>query len=154
MKKLASVLMTGLMAASLMGSVAMADDTLTSSTSGDSEGGSVEKGPFTTDHPVFSRVVTLPFRAVTGGVGASAGFVGGTFKGIGTGVQDAFKYADEMSPSSHEDGDGVETTTRGVLYFPTAGVASALFVPRNVVEGSLKGAWDFGARGCEWWDRF
>lgn len=147
MKKLLALAL-GVAAVSTMAGVAFADDeTLSSSASG------VEKGKFTSDYPVMSRIVTLPFRVVTSGAGAAIGFVGGTFKGIGTGVQDSVQYAHDIGPAGNEGTSGPETAARGIMYVPALGLSSVLFVPKSVAENSIKGAWEFGNKGNEWWDR-
>lgn len=149
MKKINALLLAGVMAGTLLASAAQAEDeTLSSSAASDT---AVETGPFTSKYPVASHLVTAPFRVVTTAASGTVGLVGGTFKGIGTGVQDSFGYADEFGP---EGDDTLHKGARGLLYFPTAGVSTLYYVPRNVATEAGKNAWDFGSRGYSWWNRF
>lgn len=147
MKKINALLLAGVMAGTLLTAAAQAEDETLSNSASNTP---VEAGPFTTKYPVASQIVTAPFRVVTTAASGTIGLVGGTFKGIGTGVQDSFGYADEFGP---EGDDTLHKGARGLLYFPTAGVSTLYYVPKNVATEAGKNAWDFGNRGYQWWNR-
>ena len=148
MKKLSVLALSAVVVTAMAGAAFADDGSLSSSTK------SSDKGSFNTNSPELATVVTLPFRVVTGGAGAVVGFTGGTAKGIVTGVQDAVKYAADESPANHQGASVSENIARGIMYVPTLGLSTVVFVPKNVLEHSLKGAVDFGTGGAEWWDKF
>ncbi|MGE0201252.1 MAG: hypothetical protein AB7P76_09810 [Candidatus Melainabacteria bacterium] len=141
MKKM---MIAGMMLATMMAGVAMAEDTLTSSSSG-------EMGEFTSSNPTGARLATAPLRAVTGGVGAGAGLVGGAAKGFVTGLQDANDFSAKMN--GQDTDDTAMRVMHSVLYLPTAVAASAVYVPVNMVGEGLKNMFEFGSKGCTYWDR-
>ena len=135
MKKLALSLMVGLFAASFSGVAVAADD----------------QGPFTSDNPTFARIVTLPFRAVTGGAGFGIGLAGGSIKGIVDGAREAGDWTADVHDA--DDGDTAEKVVRNVLFVPTWALGSVVLVPKNMLEEGLTTGWHLAGKGCKIWDR-
>ncbi len=133
----------GLLAAMMVSGAAFADDELISDGS--------EMGDFTASNPAAAYIVTAPLRAATGGVGFAAGAMGGAFKGIATGFQDANAFARDVHDK--EEGEIPEQFVRNVLYIPTVAAASAVYLPLNIVTESLTTGWDMGGRGSTYWNR-
>ena len=111
-----------------------------------------EMGEFTSANPSLARAATLPFRLLTGGVGAAIGFTGGSIKGMVEGTKDGFEFARETHEKPGE-GDNAEAVARNAMYMPTAAFGALFHAPVNAVTGGLTTGWDFAKRGSGVWHR-
>lgn len=124
MKQLLAVLALSAMVLNM--GAAMADDLKKGSVEENVAAADVwEKGEFTTQHPVASRVVTLPFRLVTGAVGAPVGGIRGFVEGAHEGVMHMHKV-EVMPHTETTEGYPVANTTATFL-------KTAVLVPVKVV---------------------
>lgn len=88
-----------------------------------------DKGEFTTDYPVASRILTSPFRAVTTVGGAIVGSVVGVGKGIIHAEMLVSQNTFERMPDEY-----------GMLLAPMGVVGSVVAIPIGAVDGAVRGA--------------
>lgn len=120
-----------------------------------------EKGEFTTDHPVTSRLVTLPLRAVTMAVGMPIGAAKGIFAGVKEGVSTATDVSEVAFDSDYIETDESYTAgnvtsqfLKSVVMFPVAATTTALSIPVGAAVGAVEGTTRGAASGFMLPDKF
>ena len=105
-----------------------------------------EKGTYTTDHPVMSRVVTSPLRVVGAAVGAPIGAIKGMFVGAKEGVvsvNDA-TMGHTDTDESYAFGNHSSEFLKTVVMAPVSLVGSVVAMPVGgtvgLLEGTMRGA--------------